>query len=297
MSQIEDSSYLDLDSLKEDSIVYTPPKPKRQALPYQKKINHWSLVPGAGQWINKKYHKVPIFLGAMSYMVYKQREAHSLYKNLNQNLENLFDDNPLTINNSGIDSVFIPEHLKAYNMERSLYFFGSMLIYGLNIADARLDAQIKLFPEKNYRPQRAAMYSAMVPGLGQIYNKKYWKLPLLYGGAAGLGYYYYINNESFEIFNTAYIQKKNNISEENWTNPEYFEVSQSQLERLSEKYRKQREQSMLYIILLYAGNVIDATVDAHLSDFNINESIDISFVPMQTQNNLTFGLNVQFSLD
>ncbi|WP_072402720.1 DUF5683 domain-containing protein [Flaviramulus basaltis] len=131
-------------------------------------------------------------------------------------------------------------------------------------------------------PAKAAFYSAILPGLGQAYNKKYWKIPLVYG-AIGTGVYFYVtNNKEYNRYRDAY---KSRIA--GFTNDEFYLDSQGNqlatprvtiegLERAQKFYRKNKEISLLVTIGLYALNIIDANVDAHLMQYNVDENLSLA---------------------
>ena len=122
-------------------------------------------------------------------------------------------------------------------------------------------------------PAKAAFYSAVLPGLGQAYNKQYWKIPLVYG-AIGAGVYYYMsNNKSYQDFRQAYFDRKNGLTDQF---PQYTE---DVLITAQKYYRKQRDTALLLTILAYVLNIVDANVSAHLKQWNVND--DLSFQPVQ----------------
>jgi len=124
-------------------------------------------------------------------------------------------------------------------------------------------------------PSKAALYSAVLPGLGQAYNGKYWKMPLVYG-AIGVGVYSVVwNNNNYHIFLEAYrIRKSGGIDD-------YFNVLKEEKQLISwmDYYRNQRDLSILITVGLYAFNILDAYVDAHLSNFNISNDLSMRVQP------------------
>ena len=131
-------------------------------------------------------------------------------------------------------------------------------------------------------PAKAAFYSAILPGLGQAYNKKYWKIPLVYG-AIGTGVYFYItNNKQYKRYRDAY---KSRLA--GFTNDEFYfdalgnplanpRVTTEGLERGQKFYRKNKEIALLVTLGLYALNIIDANVDAHLLQYNVDENLSLA---------------------
>ncbi len=152
-------------------------------------------------------------------------------------------------------------------------------------------------------PSKAAFYSAILPGLGQIYNKRYWKVPLVYG-ALGTGMYFYITNkDQYHRYRTAY---KRRLA--GYTDDEFYDmdgrpnadgspdVSDEALRRGQEFYQKNKDLSLLITIGLYALNIIDANVDAHLKQHNIGQDLTLRpFVePTDFTSGSTFGLSLSF---
>ncbi|GAA4280925.1 DUF5683 domain-containing protein [Gaetbulibacter aestuarii] len=153
-------------------------------------------------------------------------------------------------------------------------------------------------------PSKAAFYSAVLPGLGQAYNKKYWKIPLVYG-ALGTGVYFYIHNTNeYNRYRDAYKSRLAGFE----TDEFYYDaegnklasprVTTDGLQRGQKFYRRNRELSLLVLIGMYALNIIDANVDAHLLQFNVDQ--DLSLNPHYELNNIDsrghFGvsLNLKF---
>lgn len=148
-------------------------------------------------------------------------------------------------------------------------------------------------------PARAAFYSAVLPGLGQAYNGRYWKIPIVYA-ALGVGTYFYINNDNeYHRYRDAY-----RIRLAGGTNDEFSDengtplISDSGLQDAQEFYQRNKEVSLLVMIGLYALNIIDANVDAHLQQFNVSENLALK--PAYNFNTFTgktdFGLSLNFKL-
>ncbi len=142
--------------------------------------------------------------------------------------------------------------------------------------------ELRTSQERDYKPYdplspaRAAFYSAVVPGLGQAYNEKYWKIPIVYT-ALGIGVYFYINNdEQYDRYRDAYKSRlagrtDDEFSDENG-NPI---VSTNGLIQGQRFYQRNKEISLLVLVGMYALNIIDANVDAHLQQFNVSEDLSL----------------------
>lgn len=140
-------------------------------------------------------------------------------------------------------------------------------------------------------PSKAAFYSAILPGLGQAYNKKYWKIPLVYGGMAVSYYYYSFNNDKYHEYRNAY---KNRLAGRPVTG-ELANLSNDILIRGQRFHQRNRDLSLLITIGIYVLNIVDANVDAHLQQFNVNENL--SFKPTLQQNQFDMKYNAGFSIN
>lgn len=131
---------------------------------------------------------------------------------------------------------------------------------------------------KAHSPRKATIYAIVAPGLGQIYNRKYWKLPILYAGFGVMGYFIYTNADSYLDYRCAYTESINGNFNGNYADL-VNKYSQSELLSASEYYRRNLEVSILITGLWYILNIIDATVDAHLYTYNINENLSLRLEP------------------
>lgn len=144
------------------------------------------------------------------------------------------------------------------------------------------------------RPSKAAFYSAIFPGLGQMYNKSYWKVPIVWG-AIGTGIYFYTrNDQQFDRYRSAYKRRLAGFKDD-----EFFGVvSTDGLIRAQEQFRRNKEVSLLVTLGLYALNIIDANVDAHLLQFNVDENLSLSphyqYNEMENTSDLGLTLNFKF---
>ncbi len=119
-------------------------------------------------------------------------------------------------------------------------------------------------------PAKAAFYSAILPGLGQAYNKKYWKIPLVYG-AIGTSLYFYIdNNKKYNDYRDAYKRRL-----EGYNDDDYQFLDDDRLIAGQKFYQRNRDLSALFVVGFYVLNIIDANVDAALIQFNVNERLSV----------------------
>lgn len=137
-------------------------------------------------------------------------------------------------------------------------------------------------------PTRAVWYSALFPGLGQIYNRKYWKLPIVYGGFTATFYAYNWNTQFLKDYSQAYLDimdnDPNTKSYEDIIPPSMINsYSQDQLKnilkRQKDMFRRNRDLSIISMLGVYLLSVLDAYVDAQLFDFDINPDISMRVEP------------------
>lgn len=149
-------------------------------------------------------------------------------------------------------------------------------------------------------PSKAAFYSAILPGLGQAYNKKYWKIPVVYA-ALGTGIYFYVrNDQQYDRYRTAYKRRLAGFTDDEFTNQATGEqlLSDDALIDAQKFYSKNKEIALLVTIGLYVLNIVDANVDAHLMQFNVNEDLTVSpdykFNEIDRRSNFGLTLNYRF---
>lgn len=118
-------------------------------------------------------------------------------------------------------------------------------------------------------PSKAAFYSAVFPGMGQVYNKKYWKVPLVYGALGTTIYFYISNNKKYNQYRNAYKNRLEGIPDD------YSYLDNSRLISAQKFYQKNRDLSALLTGLFYILNIVDANVDAHLMQFNVNDNLTL----------------------
>lgn len=125
-------------------------------------------------------------------------------------------------------------------------------------------------------PSKAAFYSAVLPGAGQIYNNRYWwQLPLIYGGMASSVYFFIDNSNQYDRVRTAFRRRKAGLSDE-FNTPE-LTLSDEALESAQRQFRQNRDLSLLTTVLIYVLQIVEASVTAHLLQFD--DSDDLSLTP------------------
>lgn len=141
-------------------------------------------------------------------------------------------------------------------------------------------------------PMRASLYSAILPGLGQAYNQKWWKIPIVWGLlGTGTGFIIHYNNQ-YKEYRGYYLNKLygNPID-----NPTLNQMSAEQLGTIQDDRKRTRDYAIALTALAYILNILDASVDAHL--FGIKKDPDLSFEPAVLQNQQSFELALGFGVN
>ena len=140
-----------------------------------------------------------------------------------------------------------------------------------------------------HSPKKATWMSVALPGLGQAYNKKYWKIPVIWAGFGGLGYAIAFNHDKYITYRDAYLYR---IDNDSTTIDNFPDFSTNYLQTLKNSYRRNLEISIIITAALYTLNIIDAAVDAYLYDFDINDNISLKFKPSLIYSNNNSNLKI-----
>ena len=149
-----------------------------------------------------------------------------------------------------------------------------------------------------HSPKKATNRSAILPGLGQAYNKQYWKIPLVYGILSAPVATYVYNNDLYAKTKFAYVAR---IQEANGDNsnvikidPSLKNLSAGSLQSYRNIFRKNRDLSIMWFIIAWGVNVMDATVSGHLKEFDVSNNLVIQMAPMKSDAYQQAGLSLQF---
>ena len=200
------------------------------------------ILPGTAQIYNGDYWKLPIIYAGIGGML-----GGGIYYN----------------------SQFKKTGSESDKLTRNLFFIGAAAFYWGQLLDGAASY-------KSYRPHlpgRATIYSALLPGLGQIYNREYWKLPIYYGGLAVAGYCWYYNDLQYKRFQHDY-----NMATQpggNYTGS----LSVDNLQYYRDYYRRYRDYSIVATVLIYILQIIDADVFATMSEFDVNQNLSMDIEP------------------
>lgn len=165
-----------------------------------------------------------------------------------------------------------------------------------------------------YNPRKAMLYAAVFPGAGQFYNRKYWKMPLVYGGFYGIGWLMNVNQKYYikykgELFNLLNEPKVPVVNSEGFTalgnkvvGSEIVSPSglrQEQLRNAVNRFRRDRDFMVFMTFLFYMMQMVDAHVDAHLKEFDVNPQLQVSLEPSMRNDPMTgrtsgFALTMRF---
>ena len=188
-----------------------------------------------------------------------------------------------------IVSIFILIHL---------YFFsgtitaqttkGGLVAEQINALDSINKKKVKKFD-----PRIATRRSAMIPGWGQIYNKKYWKLPLVYGGLGITASVFQYNVKNYNLLRLAYMYKIDTIkANDALIDPRFKNLSANALRSYRTAFRQNVDYTVLFFIAFWGLNVVDATVDGHLKAFDVNDNLSLQLKQGYSQMANTAGLSL-----
>lgn len=146
-------------------------------------------------------------------------------------------------------------------------------------------------------PSKAAFYSAILPGLGQAYNKKYWKIPFVYAALGSGVYFYSSNNNNYNRARNAFKLRKNNKPDEFDGLDGNIFLSEDALISAQETYKKDRDLSLLVTVGLYVLQVIEASANAHLLQHNVNNNLTINpkLIKNIANNKTIVGAQINFN--
>jgi hypothetical protein len=159
------------------------------------------------------------------------------------------------------------------------------------VKDKKVDSVLKV-----HSPRKAIIRSAIIPGWGQIYNKKYWKLPLVYGALGATGYVFFDNLQVYKDSRFAYKAKyqasRGDSTDYFKIKPEYLVYSLESLRANRDQFRKYIDYSVLFFVFFWGLNVVDAAVDAHLKSFDVSPDLSLQIKPGYSEMAGTKGISL-----
>lgn len=167
-------------------------------------------------------------------------------------------------------------------MKRGLYIAIITLLLGNSIGFSQeriSDLQIAqdsiiVIDQDPLRPSKAAFYSALVPGLGQAYNKDYWKVPIVYVAIGASTYFYITNNNEYHRYRDAYKRRLAGFNDDEFQGDKYLD--NDRLVYAQKVFQRNRDLSMMITIGFYILNIVEANVAAHLKQFNVSDNLSLN---------------------
>jgi len=137
--------------------------------------------------------------------------------------------------------------------------------------------------------KKAGLYSALVPGMGQLYNRQYWKVPVIYAGLGVATYFFIKNNNDYNRYRKAYVSRLNN-------NPNARDeftgiLSTAAVKQYQDDAKRYLDMTVLFTAIGYAGQILEAIAGAHLRNFDISPDLSMQVRPVLTPNN-TVGVGL-----
>ncbi len=258
-----------------------------------------AILPGYGQIYNKQYWKLPILYSTVGTGLGMFIYENSRYKPLKRQFDN--------ITNKSLSRTPELDHLQRNmlrsNTRRQIYLGLTIASYLYFIGDAAMNYKTNEVSSV----KRATTLSVICPGAGQIYNKSYWRVPIVLGGFATTIYCVDWNNRGYQRFKKAYRLRadydKNPGNYPGGSTDEFGgRYSATFLKNLRDSYRRNRDLCIILTAGMYVLQIIDAHVDAHLRDYDISDDLSMNVTPMidygyssyAGESRPSFGMNMSF---
>lgn len=145
-----------------------------------------------------------------------------------------------------------------------------------------------------FEPRKATIRSAILPGWGQIYNKRYWKLPLVWGALGTTAGIYFYNIKYYRDLKQAYIYKLN--GQDDLIDPQFRNLSAESIRSYRNSFRQNIDYSVLFFVLFWGLNVVDATVDAHLKSFDVDDNLSLQLKAGYSELAKTSGISLVLNI-
>ena len=275
-----------------------------------------SILPGLTPFKNKKYWKIPVYYSGFTALTISAISNNNKLKNQEELYLNSYSEylpySYYAINTENSELLDYLDQRNKYKFYRNASIAGIGLLYMINFADG-----IKPVYKHYHCPMKAGLYSAFIPGLGQIYNNEYWKLPLVYIGIGIFAYYinythveylkflqaylisedpiekqfakdYYESHNSQRYINDQTLLEKRNIKRQEafkmeiYQRVSYVDVNNGNNDFLLEgkdRWKRFRDLNIIGISAFYLVNIIDASVFAHLVDYDVSDDLSFNITP------------------
>ena len=235
-----------------------------------------AVLPGFGQIYNKQYWKLPILYGTVGASLGLCLWSNSKYKPLKTQFDQMTDESLLRTPEMNA----VQREMIKYNTMKQVFMISTIASYIYFLGDAC----IKYSTSEVSNISKATTLAMICPGAGQIYNKSYWRVPIVVGGFATTIYCIDWNNRGYQRFQKAYRLKTQYDA-----NPELYpdgspdefggRYNASFLKNLRNSYRRNRDLCIILTAGLYILQVVDAHVDAHLQSYDISKDLSVSLTP------------------
>jgi hypothetical protein len=192
-----------------------------------------------------------------------------------------------------------------------MYKFLLFLVLGVVIVSLKALAPLRVYttqkqtpvlkPEpqvKKHSPTKATLLSTFLPGAGQVYNRKnwWWKVPVIYGAGGALVYGAVFYNQNFTDFKEAYIYRVENPDNPMTGNARFDRYSDENLKAIRDSYREARDECIIGLVAVYALQIVDAAVEAHFFEFNVNDDLSLNLQPVYVPYGTFASAGIQFNL-
>lgn len=264
-----------------------------------RKVSMFSAVmPGFGQIYNKQYWKLPILYSTVGASIGMWAHQASKYKPLKAEFEAMTDQGLKRTEEMNS----LQREMIKHNTLKQTFMFTTIASYIYFIGDAAVNYATNEVSAVN----KATTLSTICPGAGQIYNKSYWRVPLVIGGFATTIYCIDWNNRGYQRFKKAY-----RLRADYDTNPQLYpngsadefggRYASSFLKNLRNSYRRNRDLCIILTAGIYLLQIVDAHVDAHLRDYDISDDLSVDVTPVLNYsyhpglgNTASVGMNFSF---
>lgn len=234
------------------------------------------VLPGFGQIYNKQYWKLPILYSTVGASLGLCLWSNSKYKPLKNEFDRITDQSLLRTPELNA----LQREMIKYNTMKQVFMVSTIASYIYFLGDA----VVKYSSSEVSHINKATTLAMVCPGAGQIYNKSYWRVPIVVGGFATTIYCIDWNNRGYQRFKKAYRLKADYDA-----NPELYpdgsldefggRYNTSFLKNLRNSYRRNRDLCIILTAGLYILQIVDAHVDAHLRDYDISKDLSVSLSP------------------
>lgn len=286
-----------VDTLAPDTVVRVVPEPlpsiapsevmleEPPALPRERGLTSLqagllsAAVPGLGQALKGQYWRPPAYYAGLGGIAYYWKINYDDYNRYKNALTLRFDDDPETEDEFprlSEDALLRGRDHHKRNMQLSYGLAAGVYVFNILDASGVLTLPALKLPDEPHSPMKATMLSVALPGLGQAYNGKHWKIPFIYAGFGAVAYFVDWNNNFYQTYRRAYYAR---IDGNPNTVDDFPRVSTDRLRSAVNYYRRNLEVTYILGAALYVLNILDATVDAHLIDFDVSEDLGLKVQP------------------